>query len=79
MQLCVVTENVILDLLESCEEGLWVYILGKNIPARGQAYAEVLMGSGHSIPETARVLIRKRTGDKTEIVKGQIRWHVVDN
>lgn len=66
MQLCVITENVILDSLESCEEDLWVNILGKSIPDRGQAYAEVLMGSGHSIPETARVLIRKRTREKTE-------------
>lgn len=50
-------------------------ILGKNILARRQAYTEVLMGSGHSIPETARVLIRKRTrGDKTrDEVKGQIQ------
>ena len=66
MQLCVIIENVIFDSLESCEEGLWVNILGKNILARRQAYTEVLIGSGHSIPETARVLIRKRTGDKTE-------------
>ena len=66
MQLCVITENVILDSLESCEEDLWVNILGTSIPDRGQAYAEVLMGGGHSIPETARVLIRKRTREKTE-------------
>lgn len=40
--MCVLTENVILDSLERCEEARPVNILGKNILGRGQTDAKAL-------------------------------------
>lgn len=58
LQLCILTENVILDSFERSEEARPMNILGKNIPGTGKQMQKLRGGNRCGIPETDEGLIK---------------------